>query len=111
VNFPNNGASFGFNGVDIPKTLTDLAATNNANVAALERSIRDSAHLTLRLNLFSGFMSILGLIAQIRVYHQDTRKDGDRNAGVQRDSEPGPVREDTEFCQETAEQDDGHTAD
>ena len=84
VHFPMTGQAF-LMGVDIPSTMTAMADTNNANVAALEKSIRDSAQLTFRLNVFSAVMAIMGLVAQIRVYRQDARHSGERESAVQGD--------------------------
>ena len=42
-----------------------LTTSYNANVAALQASIRASAKLTFDLNLMSGFFALVGLVAQI----------------------------------------------
>jgi predicted benzoate:H+ symporter BenE len=84
VHFPSWG-SVSIMGVDVPKTMTAMADTNNANVAALEQSIRASASLTLRLNAFSAFMALVGLVAQIGAYRYDSRQRDDRDTAVQGD--------------------------
>lgn len=85
VHFPNWGSVF-IMGVNVPKAMTEMADTNNANVSALEKSIRESASLTFRLNLLSAFMAVVGLAAQISVYRQDARQNRKRERVIDGES-------------------------
>jgi len=74
-------------GIDLPELLTKMADTNNQNVDALEKSIRSTAELTLRLNIISAIFSLMGFGAQFRVYLYERRNEGKGHGNGQRDSE------------------------
>lgn len=52
-------------GIDVAKVLHEITETTNANVAALENSIREAARLAFVLNLVSCLAAIAGFVAQL----------------------------------------------
>lgn len=50
--------------------INGLASSYNTNIHALEHSIRAAAQLSFRLHLFSAFLALAGMVAQIILLRQ-----------------------------------------
>lgn len=62
------------NGADMADTINNIAKVNNQNTEKLEESIRSSALLQFRLNLFSCLMSVIGFATQFSVHKHEKKK-------------------------------------
>lgn len=102
VDFPTWG-TVQIMGIDLPKLLKDQSVANNKNVDALEQSIRDTAKLTLGLNILSAFMALMGLSAQIGVYRYEQRKKHAEESAAKRDPKPESVGENPNLRQSASE--------
>jgi hypothetical protein len=71
--FPHD-AQIALNGINYARVMSDMADANNRNVNELEDSIRRSGKVQMRLNIFSAFMSVVGLVAQIGAFLHENRK-------------------------------------
>jgi hypothetical protein len=71
----------------LPALQTKMADTNNHNVDPLEKFIRSTAELTLRLNIISAIFALMGFGALLRVYLYEPRNEGNGHGNGQRDSE------------------------